>query len=98
MSKNIIRIAQSFLNEVTMKGGFELVSSLIEELENKPDPDPAEINMINSLQEFITQLESVKSNLKNYVRNFSEVNEHGNKLHSLYENLSYDGNSGYLKK
>jgi len=98
MPDKIARIAQTFLNEVTVQGGkeaFEIMNVLIEELENKPDPDPIEVRLVSNLHSFVTVFEALKLNLRSYVINSSDRT--GVKLQSLYENNSHDGGYGNLK-
>jgi hypothetical protein len=71
------------------KSIFENLTSLIEELENKSDPDPVEINLVHNIYSFLEQLSILEGNLNSYSKESN--NELGNKLTSLYEKISYVG-------
>ena len=67
--------------------------TLIESLENKPDPDLTEIRLTSSMYEFNEKLQILKQNLKSYVSE-SVSNKHvGNILDRLYD---YNDNDKYL--
>lgn len=69
---------------------FQQLVSLIEILENKPDPDPVEIKLVSNLYSFMEKLNILESNLTSYSK--ESANKLGNKLTSLYENISISGN------
>lgn len=68
------------------KATFEQLQSLIELLENKNDPDPIEIRLVQSIYSFIENLNILESNIKSYSKESSNLL--GNKLTNLYENIS----------
>jgi hypothetical protein len=68
---------------------FEMLQGLIEVLESKNDPDPAEIRLVDSIYSFVEKLNILESNISNYSKKNSE--DAGSKLNSLYENISYNG-------
>lgn len=69
---------------------FEQLTGLIELLENKPDPDPIEIRLVENMYAFIEKLNILESNLNSYSKEGGKTM--GNKLTSLYENISHRGN------
>ena len=96
MAGKIAQIAQSFLNELNSGDSVDILKVLIEELENKIDPDPIEVRLVANLLDFLERFEIMRSNIRSYINDSNEGNI-GNKLSSLYENSSIDGTSRYLK-
>ena len=96
MSRQIAKIAQNFLSEVSKVDISEGIQMLITELEEKVDPDPIEVRLIAQLYHFTENIELVKNNLRRYVEDFSEKTP-GTKLSSLWENQSNDGNAKQFK-
>ncbi len=93
MSGKIARMAQVFLSETTTgdaKDAFDVLHSLIEELEIKEDPDPIEVRLIANLYNFVEKLEIMKSNLHSYILD-SQKHLPGNTLSRLYDEESLDG-------
>jgi len=89
------KLAQRFLqsiNEESTKSTFDSLSILIEQLENKVDPNPMEMNIVESLYHFIEKLKILEGNLKGYVKE-SNKNLPGNKLSSLYDKMESYGTS-----
>jgi len=89
------KLAQRFLqsiNEESTKSTFDSLSILIEQLENKVDPNPMEMNIVESLYHFIEKLKILEGNLKGYVKE-SNKNLPGNKLSSLYDKKEGYGTS-----
>ncbi len=77
------------LHSVHLRNTFEHLQGLIESLENKNDPDPIEIKLVDSIYSFLERLNVLESNISSYSKdNFEST---GNKLSSLYENISYNG-------
>lgn len=68
---------------------FERLQELIEVLESKNDPEPAEIRLVDSIYSFIEKLNILESNISTYSKKNSSSAE--SKLSSLYENISYNG-------
>ena len=91
-SKLAKRILQSINEEKSSKSTFYSLNHLIEELENKVDPSPVEINIVESLYKYVEDLKILESNLNYYLK---EENKSlpGNKLSSLYERTSKYGTS-----
>jgi len=67
--------------------------SLIESMENKPDPDLSEIRLTSSLYEFNERLQILKQNLKSYVSESTSNKRVGDFLSHLYD---YNDNDKYL--
>ena len=76
-----------FLNELNskeVKGTFEFLEHLLKELEDKIDPDPIEMEIVDSAYQAIEKLNMLENNLRNYI---TDENKSllGNKLNDLYE-------------
>jgi len=84
MQKDLSRIAQKFLSELSVDPAFSTVNELIDVLEEKVDPDPIEITMIDKLYEFVEKLKVLENSLNNYVKK-SRENLPGSKLQDLYD-------------
>ena len=94
MSKEA-KTAQRFLEEITQgptKITFETLITLTEELENKSDPSPTEMKIVESLYHFMEKLKILEYNLRSYV---NETNENlpGNVLNKLYDKVGPYGTS-----
>ena len=89
------KIAQRFLKGINQKESkvtFETLTYLINELENKADPEPEEIKIVESLYNFVEKFKILEYNLRQYVK--SDIKDlPGNKLSSLYENGNSFGTS-----
>ena len=80
--------AQLFLEQIqseSSKSTFENLSTLVNILENKTDPEPVEIHLIENIYSFLEQLERIKLNLSSYTKDTKRIPS--NKLQSLYENI-----------
>jgi len=88
--RNPERAAQLFLEGLSKDSGniVEDLKRLIEDLENKNDPEPIEIKLLENLYHFLENLTIVTNNISSYVKN-SRQNLSGTKLMSLYENTSH---------
>lgn len=88
--RNPERTAQLFLEGLSKDSGniVEDLKRLIEDLENKNDPEPTEIKLLENLYHFLENLTIVTNNISSYVKN-SRQNLSGTKLMSLYENTSH---------
>jgi len=94
MAKNPDKTAQRFLeglNSTPTKDTVSLLIRLVEELETKHDPEPTEIRLVQNIYSFVEKMKILENNLRSYVK--ESRNLPGNKLASLYEDISYDGNS-----
>ena len=72
------------------------ISQLIEFLENKPDPDPEELYLLETLYQYFEKSTSLQSHLNKYIQK-SNQNLKGNKLASLYEEDNTYGTSKFFK-
>lgn len=82
------KTAQIFLEQIQSepnKSAFEVLTKLVEMLENKPDPEPVEMHLTESIYSFLEQLRRLEANLKSYVQDSKKLP--GNKLASLYESI-----------
>lgn len=86
------KIAQRFLQEMNSNDFFTNLDVLIESLEEKIDPDPLEIYLLETLYEFKQKLKITESKLNNYVVK-SKDSLPENKLDSLYNSLTGYGTS-----
>ena len=84
------KFAERFLNKLQKESTqetFEILELLTEELENKNDPDPAEVQLVESIYLFIEKMKLMEGSIKKYVKE-SRSTLPGNKLLSLYEDLN----------
>jgi hypothetical protein len=76
-----------FLNELNsneVKSAFEFLSTIVERLENQNDPDPIEMEIVDSAYQAIEKLTMLENNLRTYVRQESKSLP-GSRLLDLYE-------------
>ena len=76
-----------FLNELNskeVKGTFEFLEHLLKELEDKIDPDPIEMEIVDSAYQAIEKLNMLENNLRSYVTDQNKTLP-GNRLNDLYE-------------
>ena len=87
------RTAQLFLERLSTDSGsgsiIDSLKKLIEDLENKSDPDPIEIKLLENLYHFLENLTIINNNVLSYVKN-SRQNLSGTKLMSLYEDNTHN--------
>ncbi len=84
------KFAERFLNKLQRESTqetFEILELLMEELENKNDPDPAEVQLVESIYLFVEKMKLMEGAIKKYVVE-SRTSLPGNKLSSLYEDLN----------
>lgn len=89
------KLAEQFLSGLrseNSKEAIEILSTLLESLENKPDPESVEIHLVSQIYQFLEQYKLLENNIRSYVKNLRE-NLPGNKLSTLYENKKGDGTS-----
>ena len=82
-------IIANFLRELHSKESqslFEQLDLLLEYLEEKEDPDPDELQIVNSLYQTIEHLRTLEEYLKRRVADQPSLT--GNKLQSLYDKAS----------
>jgi len=76
-----------FLNELNskeVKSAFEFLSSVLEVLEEKIDPDPIEMEIVDSAYQLIEKLNILQDNLRKYVRSENSKSA-TSKLVDLYD-------------
>ena len=88
-SHNKAKMFLEGLHNDSTKNTFDQLKGLIEALENKSDPDPHEVHLVNHIYAFMEKLNILENNLKSYASESSNLT--GSKLSSLYESISYDG-------
>lgn len=77
------------LHSEGIKATFDHLQGLIETLESKNDPDPIEIKLVDNIYSFLEKLNILENNISSYSK--EGTNSSGNKLSSLYENISSSG-------
>jgi len=80
------KIISNFLMELhseEVQGLFESLDVLLEHLENKVDPDPEDLQIVNSAYQSIEKLRTLEGYLK--VRASNNPKLTGNKLQDLYD-------------
>ena len=68
------------------------INQLIEFIENKADPEPAELYLLESLYQYHEKASMLQSHINKYIQK-SNQNLKGNKLNSLYEEDNTYGTS-----
>lgn len=89
-SQNKARIFLEGLHKNEIKSVFDHLQGLVESLENKSDPDPIEMKLVNNIYNFLERLAILESNITSYSKD-SNIDPLGTKLNSLYEDISYSG-------
>jgi len=87
MSTNTDKIILKFLKELNseeVKVTFEDLGVLLEHLENKNDPDPVEIQVVDVTYQLLEKLKTLEGILKHHITESNEVLS-GNKLQNLYD-------------
>lgn len=83
------KITLKFLQELnSSKELLETLNYLVELLENKVDPEPEEIQLVDSAYQFIEKLKFLESVMKEYMKKKQESLP-GNKLEKLYQKISH---------
>ena len=78
-----------FLNELNskeVKSAFEFLSTILENLEEKNDPDPIEMEIVDSAYQAIEKLNLLENNLRKYVTD-KNTTLLGTTLNDLYESV-----------
>ena len=84
------KFAERFLNKLQRESTqetFEVLELLMEELENKNDPDPAEVQLVESIYLFVEKMKIMEGAMKKYIVESRDTLP-GNKLSALYEELN----------
>lgn len=92
---NSVQLAKKILKESSKFISSEESSSitqLLEFLENKVDPDPGEVYLLDAIYQYIEKTNLLESHLNKYIHK-SASKLKGNKLNSLYENNNKYGSS-----
>jgi len=87
MSLNTDRLMQRFLrklNSVEVREAFEILTTIIENLENKNDPEEFEVHIFNNASNVLEMISLLENGLKERVS--KQFNR--NKLQQLYEKSS----------
>lgn len=77
-----------FLNELNsneIKNAFEFLSTILESLEDKVDPDRVEMEIVDSAYQAIEKLNMLENNMRKYVSDENNITLPGNKLYDLYK-------------
>lgn len=91
MATNTARTSKLFLESLQtgqVKNTFEYLSKLIDQLENKKDPVPIELRLLESIYHFLEKFQILQGNLRSYSRDFKDTAK--NKLSDLYDESSGD--------
>ena len=83
------KTARSFLDQLVSESGkmtYGTLSILLDQLENKNDPEPEEMRLVEQIYNFMEQLKRIENNVRSYVKNTSEE-PLGTKLSNLYDEL-----------
>ena len=91
MAANTARTSKLFLESLQteeVKDALQHLSRLIDQLENKKDPDPIELKLLESIYHFLEKFQILQGNLKSYSRDFKDTAK--NKLSDLYDENSGD--------
>jgi len=70
---------------------MEHLTSLLEDLESKNDPEPIEMSIVNEAYQTIEKIKVLESALRSYVASHSKLD--GDKLSSLYNDNESNGTS-----
>jgi hypothetical protein len=83
----ITHSSKRLLNEISSEPTKDLLGSinmLLNELEEKPDPEPKELYLVENIYQLLEKFKVLENNLKNYVNN-DRKNLPGNVLSRLTE-------------
>jgi mRNA-degrading endonuclease RelE of RelBE toxin-antitoxin system len=89
LAKKILKESSKFISSETS----DSLNKLIESLEDKNDPDPSEVYLLESIYQYIEKLNLLESHLNKYIQKATASKVKGNKLSSLYENENKFGSS-----
>jgi hypothetical protein len=67
-----------------MKSALGSISSLLDELENKNDPEPIEIEIVSTAYQLLEKLNLLQAAMRKYSNDYGTLT--GSKLDSLYSN------------
>ena len=89
---NIFNQSKRLLNElqtVEVQDFHYVLEDLLEELENKPDPEMYEVHLVENIYQYLEKLKTMEANLNKYVNN-NYKNLTGNKIYDLNEKSNDD--------
>ena len=72
------------LNSADVQESFESLAVLLDHLEMKDDPEPVEVQMVDTAYQALEKLKTLEGLLKRHVGEAHGINK-GNKLQNLYE-------------
>jgi hypothetical protein len=75
------------LNSDSVQSTFETLGILLDYLENKDDPEPIEVQMVDTAYQTLEKLKTLEGLLKRHVGANQQILK-GNKLSKLYEETS----------
>ena len=87
-----------FLNELNsdeVKGAMGHLNEILELLENKNDPEPIEMEIVNEAYQTLEKLQVLEAAIRRYLNDGRELK--GDKLNDLYENNHKGGTSTLFK-
>jgi len=88
-------LAQKFLGQLRSTDSremFEQLATLVEFLENKNDPEPTEMYLVESIYHFFEKLKTLENNINSYVKE-SFGNFPGEQLTNLHSISESQGSS-----
>ncbi len=88
---NLVVNFLNMLNSAPVKDSFSCLSTLVESLENKNDPEPIEMEIVDAAYQVMEKLNLLQSAMKTY-KNSQKVLT-GNKLTDLYGKNKGSGTS-----
>lgn len=91
MLPKLKNVVVNFLKEIHAedKESLEPFRVFLENMENKEDPDPIELQIVDTSYQLLEKLDTLENLLKNY----NKQNLIGNKLNDLLDNSSPKGTS-----
>jgi hypothetical protein len=72
------------LNSDAVQETFETLSLLLDHLENKNDPEPSEVQLVDTAYQALEKLKTLEGLIKNHIGENDNIVK-GNKLEKLYE-------------
>lgn len=73
-----------------------IINELIEHIENRLDPNPEEVYLLETLYQFVEKSQLLQSHLEKYIKKTNQKLK-GNKLSELYDNDNKYGTSIFDK-
>jgi hypothetical protein len=82
------KLALNFLNEMETgdtKDSLSLLNRILEHLEEKADPEPIEMEMVDLTYQLLEKFQLLEAAMKKYIADSNSSNLEGNILSDLYE-------------